>query len=343
MINSASGYECIDTTGLSSFITGDILPVRDNRGDGSSCAMKYEDLLFLQEAFHERKAVCSSDYPVDGSVQPKWRAFDTLNFDNVVYFYDSMILRSGSPNYLTEFIDPDKSLSFNFVDATETKIRDELLSRGFDFVDDQTVVSGRSLVADDVRHALWRTKRLKRTLYRFSSLGSIYECTYTHTYKGGPNDGYSYQNTGQWTGELYYTVPSVSISANSRNLRVSFSPNAVTLPRWRANASTGRASRWFFLCACTHSYRGGSPSSTTRYKLVSRTTTNGSPLNGYTMRLLTEQLASSVGFPYDSEPYDTGNDGYTLSVVDAAFVTEHEFPAEIDTLNWNWQPSSLLE
>ena len=337
MITSASGYECVDVTGFpSGTISGDILPVRDNRGDGSWRAMKYEDLLFLQEAFWERKAICDeSYYPVDKSAQPKSRILNRTNFNDAVYF-PSMIIGPNGISYNPEYIDADKSTTFNSVDVTQTSIRDVLLSLGFEFTMDAAPNSGRLLSADDVRHAFWRTKKLKRSLFRMYTLGGMYDCTYTHTYKGEPNDGYSYTDTGAWTGELYYTVPSNSIAAHSLNLRVSFTPNTVTLPRWRASASSWRASKWLYLCKATHSYRGSS-SAEIRYKLVSRTAAGSSPISN--MALFTSQLASSVGFPYDPSPYDTENDGYRLEVVDAAFITEHAFPAEIDSLNWNWQPT----
>ena len=51
MINSASGYECLNVTGLGSFITGAIMPTRQG---GAKRVLKYEDLLFLKEAWLER-------------------------------------------------------------------------------------------------------------------------------------------------------------------------------------------------------------------------------------------------------------------------------------------------
>ena len=341
MITSASGYECLNVTNpdLSGFITGDILPVRDNRGDGSWRAMKYEDLLFLQESFLERKAICDElNYPVDKSAQPKSRILDRTAFDNAVFFYDSMILNSGGSSYTAEFIDADKSTTFNSVDVTQTSIRDILLSLGFGFTMDAAPNSGRLLSADDVRHAFWRTKKLKRSLFKMYTLGGMYDCTYTFTYKGGPNDGYSNTWTGGWTGQLYYTLPSNTIASNSTNLRVSFTPRTVSLPRWRARASTGRSSKWLYLCEARHSYRDSSITPETRYKLYSFSAESGLPYSN--MPYFISMLASSVGFPYDPSPYEAGNDGYTLSVVDAAYITEHAFPAEIDTLNWNWQPST---
>ena len=339
MITSASGYECVDVTGLSGFITGEVMPKRDNNGDGSWRTMRYEDLLFLQEAYLERKAVCDETYyPVDKSAKPKSRILYRTNFNNAVYFPDGMIIGPNGVSYNPEYIDADKSTTFNSVDVTQTSIRDVLLSLGFEFTMDAAPNSGRLLSADDVRHAFWRTKKLKRSLFRMYTLGGMYDCTYTHTYKGGPNDGYSNTWTAGWTGELYYTVPSNSIATNSRNLRVSFTPRTVSLPRWRARASTGRSSKWLYLCAAKHSYRDGSIPSDTRYKLYSFSAEDGLPYSN--MPYFISMLASSVGFPYDPSPYEAGNDGYRLEVLDAAFITEHAFPAEIDSLNWNWQPST---
>lgn len=336
MITSASAYECVDVTGLSSFITGEVMPKRDNNGDGSWRAKRYEDLLFLQEAYLERRAVCDdATFPVDVSTPPKPRIINNLYFNNAVSSLGAMVLQSGMPSYRIEYIDADKSPTFNFADTNQTTIRDVLLSLGWNFTDDARTVSGRKLTADDVRHAFWRTKKLKRSLYRVP-LESIYTCTYTFSYAGGTQDGYSYSETGDWNGLLYATNMETVLLESSVNVRVSFTGKSVAQPRWMARASSGKSQRWLYLCKVTHSVRG-SVNSETKIKIVSRVMPNANPISN--MALLTSQFASACGFPYNSSPYYSQNDTYRYEVIDAAMIVEHDFPAEIDSLNWNWQPT----
>lgn len=53
MLNSASDYQYVDTSNLSRYIDGNILPVRNQNGTGRATC-KYEDYLFLLEAYNER-------------------------------------------------------------------------------------------------------------------------------------------------------------------------------------------------------------------------------------------------------------------------------------------------
>ena len=52
MLNSANDYRILDMTGLGSFVTGAIMPVRSG---AAKRALRYEDLLFLREGKRERQ------------------------------------------------------------------------------------------------------------------------------------------------------------------------------------------------------------------------------------------------------------------------------------------------
>ena len=65
MLSRAGDYEILDVTGLESFITGQIMPVRNG---GEKRILKYEDLLFLEEGNLERN---------------RWTAIDRDNITRV--------------------------------------------------------------------------------------------------------------------------------------------------------------------------------------------------------------------------------------------------------------------
>ena len=315
MITRASDYEMWDMTGLSGYITGDVLPVRAVAADGSELAMRYEDLLFLQEAFLERYEVIST---ISGRATPKTRELSPGNF-----LAPSTI---GGP----VFVDNTPSPTFNFVQTNATTIADALRTLGWSFTDAQQSISGKALGIDDVRHAFWRSKKFTRTV-RTVGLGDC--ATVTRTTTNVYSDGTVVQigtDTYAWDGELYSTaMDTIGSSANSR---FSFSMKSTTGPRWAP--AGGR--RWLYLMEATHTHRGSS--ATVVRRLVTRTGTYSS-LGDPT--LLTQQFASAVGMPWNSSPYYSANDGYAYRVLEVAQLTDHNFPAEVNSVSgWTWTPSS---
>ena len=170
MINSASDYKCVNTTGLSGFISGDILPARDNRGDGSWRAMKYEDLLFLQEAKLEREnPIYDSSFTKE---QPKGRAFSKSVFEEVADLSGLLDSNLRIGNHRCCFIDNEwsiptigyssDSISKDYVGAPSRywlMKNNKVLS--VSDIEDPTV-SGMNLKGDNIRKAFYNIKKLSR-------------------------------------------------------------------------------------------------------------------------------------------------------------------------------------
>ena len=53
MLDGSGDYDWVNVSGISD-ISGDVLPARDEAGDGSWQILDYEDYLFLLEAYYER-------------------------------------------------------------------------------------------------------------------------------------------------------------------------------------------------------------------------------------------------------------------------------------------------
>ena len=342
MITSALGYRCLNVMNpdLSRFITGDILPVRIKRNDGSWRAKKYEDMLFLREAFLERMATAyPQKYPVDASVAPYGRI---CNFQNFLYSVFNPYVNSGfdisGTTYFDHFVDPDKSTTFDFIDVDDYPIDDELRNLGWTyFTYEEGKILNNFITIED---AFWFTKRLKRGLYG-CNFSDLYTCVYTETLSGGSYDGYSTYDEGPWNGTLYKTEYDPNGIKGSENIRVSFSANSPSVfsrVRWMAPASSGRVSVWLYRCRGTHFVNGSKVDEKT--KLVSRPVVNGKPVTD--MNLFISQLASACGYPYSQTPYHSERDTYELKVLDVYLIIEHEFPAEIDSLNWNYVPNDYV-
>lgn len=335
MIDTAAQYEMVDMTGLSGYITGDVLPVRAVAADGSEAAMRYEDLLFLQEAFLERAASCDSTIAV---ASPREQMLDDYEFYPAVSSSGVPVLAQTGRGPV--FVDASKSNSFNFVTTTASTIHEALYALGYGFTNDaQPTISGYALGIDDVRTAFYRTKKFTRTLRRVP-LGDLFTATRnaSNVYSDGTKVDTD-PSTGDWDGEIYNT--GYATIAGSLNVRYSFSFKGVTAPRWTGVASGATDnvtySMWLLLMEATHSQRNGNPD--TVRKLVTRTGGNQyrtafNPVN------LASQLASACGMAYSASPHYSADDGYSYRALDVALLTTHKFPAEVNSISgWTWQPT----
>ena len=313
------------------------MPKRDNNGDGSWRAMRYEDLLFLQEAYQERYSACRGEIL---SASPKTRALDALVFKNAANVAKSYIFGQAqgfdpqrNPDY-GEFIENSKSSSFNFVETNATKIREALYGLGYNITEEQTGVSGKKLDADDVRYAFWFTKKLVKTL-RIVPIGSLYSATVTIT--AVDSEGHSSSNDPyvdpNFDGMLYWTEYATRVG--SSNYRCTFSFKSAPQPVFTPGGYSGSSCNWLYLLQARNKYKGSSWDA--RRFLVSR---NSGPrtYGAGNLTLLTSSLASASGLTYNPSPYYSENESVDFSVLEIAELTTHAFPAEIDSLNWNWQP-----
>ena len=341
MITSVSEYECVNVTNpdLSGFITGDILPVRDNRGDGSWRAMKYEDLLFLQEAMTEREWSLRNGSIVQET--PKCRFLSSMDFKNAVNrTYDKYVLNIVGGVTDGYYIDKDKSSIFDFVQTTETTIKDALAELGYDFSDPAQEIYGKFLDADDVRLAFYRTKKYVRAVHILSNAPTVTATATVTVYRHGEySNEYIESATWELSKPLYdQTVRSTSIAESSSSRRYSFTYSNLPLFRWPKE--NGQC-YWLFLVE-VDSHRLGSSHTYSRY-LVSKFA-GTTYFNSFDVSGIASTVAGLAGVPYSDSPYATpesDNIGVSIYVIDWAAIMDHDFPAEIDSLNWNWQPSTI--
>jgi hypothetical protein len=80
MLNSASDYKFVDTSGIAGLIHGNILPVTHPNSYAISPTY-YEDYLFLLEAYNERNQLNSAG---DNDVVPAPRVYYASNFTSLV-------------------------------------------------------------------------------------------------------------------------------------------------------------------------------------------------------------------------------------------------------------------
>lgn len=113
MLDSASDYQYVDVSRLGGYIDGDVLPVRSQNGAGTSVC-KYEDYLFLLEAYNER---VHADQAGTNSVSAASRtvtasSINSTRFQSVNVAWGNYINRnSGIPSGIVEAPDINSALS----------------------------------------------------------------------------------------------------------------------------------------------------------------------------------------------------------------------------------------
>lgn len=325
MINSASGYACVDVTGLSDFITGDIMPVRDIRGDGSCMALKYEDLLFLQEAYLERHDLS----PPQQKATPPGRV---LNNSIAAYF-----IGSGA-TFITQNYFVNKGIQIPSFQAGVSALGD-VLTGPVGLVAYEGITSKTRLDADYLRKMYWNVSKLSRTrtlALPGTVLGTTLVATSTQTDSGGNNT----------TSTSTQSLSSVSLLSDSiyayrymggttcRYYEYSFSGNVTPV----SASWVGTATAVFIM----HTYYRTRSGTANYYDFVSApcTVSNGSIFPSIDFAAIAQTVLAAHGISYFSGPtYEP--DIYNVDVMfsNSSIVIDHDFPAEIDSLNWNWQPS----
>ena len=56
---------------------------------------------------------------------------------------------------------------------------------------------------------------------------------------------------------------------------------------------------------------------------------------------IAQQACSMHGIFYTTTPQHITSGGGTIEVYDSVLVIDHAFPAEVNSLNWDWQPTSV--
>ena len=183
MITSASGYECLDVTGLESFIDGSIMPVREAREDGSWRCLKYEDLLFLHEAWRERLAALDGEVPSSlenpyGRMLKKEKIYAIANGICMVPNH----AQSGGWKYVTADVELPTSV-------TMVQQRNIMEALGISYVEQLTTpgVPEAKLDAEYMQNAYRNIKRYSRTAISINPVVA------------GKQEGWGHDVNNRWT------------------------------------------------------------------------------------------------------------------------------------------------
>lgn len=333
MLNDASKYECLDVTGLEGFITGGIMPKRDTNGDGSWRAMKYEDLLFLKEAYLERGAAARNG--IGEKATPPKRGLAGTAFYNAATFPSTVTpLPSTGATELhgTYYLDPEANISLQGRDAGSEDLAQALALNGLALEDGSAAISPKGrLDSDAVRKAFHRLKKYSRTFrVPTGTMGTVTRTTTYVTAEGETSSGDPVTEDFGYDGVLLYSTGYAS-RVGSSNVRCSFTYNTPEQYLWMYNVS------WMYLVKGEQTYKGGGTESKT--KLFRRVSGNGYVAKP-NLGLLLPYVASSFGFSYNPSPHYSENISTSYWMLAAGLVIDHRFPSYFGDLGWSWEPSA---
>lgn len=347
MLNSTADYKCVDVTGLEGFITGNPMPKRDNKGDGSWRAMKYEDLLFLQEAKAER--INWKEEPSSKS-NPKGRNINRNAFKDV-----AITENIGTSNPLTtdggDFISNEVDLSWasiaDYDSGTFYIVKDaETIEEVFGELSlEQLSDDGRNCDADEMRTAYYNIKNIDRTLTRAEEFFTNVVATYKKwdtDFTPDPDQTYQYGDCtmfpAYWVGSWRHTYPppesEVCVSAYEQ---VSYGIKD-PIAEWKYAEDAALV----LLMETAEIKPSGTTSKHKDVVVFPCTIEDGTisidsiNLTDVVKAVLGQHGETFIDYPPPRQIGLENNLG--VWVRDVAVVADHVFPAEIDSLNWNWQP-----
>lgn len=333
MLDDASKYECLDVTGLEGFITGSIMPKRDILGNGSSRAMRYEDLLFLKEAYLELGAAAENE--IGEKATPPGRGLNDIPFYNATAFPPSVTplpSTGATESHKAYFIDPEAAINFQGRDAGSEDLAQALANNGLSLEDDSAAESPRGrLDSDAVRKAYHRLKKYSRT-FRIPTgiMGTVTQTTTYVTEDGETSSGSSVASEFGYGGVLLYSTGYAS-RVGSSNVRCSFTYNTPEQCLWMYGTS------WMYLIKGTQTYKNGGTES--KIRLFRRVSGNGYVAKPNLANVLSA-AASSMGFDCNPTPYYSENVTTAFHLLAAGLIIDHRFPSYFGDLNWNWEPSA---
>jgi len=333
MLDDASKYECLDVTGLEGFIEGSIMPKRDLRNDGSWRAMRYEDLLFLKEAYLERGAAAQNE--IGEKATPPGRGLIGNRFWSATTFPSTVtpLPSTGADEaHGAYYLDPEADFSFQGRDAGSEDLAQALANNGLTLEDDSTAESPRGrLDSDAVRNAFHRLNRYSRTFrVPTGTMGTVTRTTTYVTEDGETSSGDPVTEDFGFNGVLLYSTGYAS-RVGSANVRCSFTYDTPTQYLWMHDVS------WMYLIRGTQTYKGGGSESKAR--LFRRVSGNGHVAKPNLANVLSA-AASSMGFGYSSSPSYSENVTTSYTLLSAGLVIDHRFPSHFGDLGWNWEPTA---
>ena len=342
MLDSASGYECLDMTGLDWAITGNIMPKRDAQKDGSWRAMKYEDLLFLKEAYQERLQASYSVVRGGGGggyfpykQEPPGRMLSLEKFTKATQVdYDCIYGHEKNGFYanIGHYIRDDISLDDVF-DVTEVLgfVDFKELKNEFPGEWERPSRTGQ-LKADDIRQAFYDLKYFRRTYwppiilsywFRYSGNGVLY-------YDDPDQEDEPYTDSGTTAGGTIYSV------SPSRYYRCTYTYINGSSPIDGTHKVLWVKDVWWAIRVYISFYMSPGDSSTTKSFLVFRPC--GKSPTSPNVSDIARWACGKVGCPYSDDPYKSESERVSVSV-SISYIVEHDFPSDFSDIEWDWEPS----
>lgn len=319
MISSASGYEWVNVTPLSGFISGDIMPVRDDREDGSWQRLKYEDLLFLMEAQLER---ANWRYAPSALVTPPGRVLKrAVTLNQGIWPSDS--------GWVNEYFDREAAMPTGIVATTQgVTIPAACGINAAPFAARPANNYQRRLAADDIRTMFYNVKLATRTVTSVTAQDLATSWTGTTVYTqsdGTQNVGTPYEG---W-GVLWDHGNATRVGSPYEVISITYKSEIATYPHASAatllvkveSALDNVTGIWYDVVALPCSVTAGA---------VAVPSLSG----------LAQQIAAVHGLNYTTAPGFITTGGGLIGIGDMALVVDHVFPAEINSLNWDWTPQS---
>lgn len=375
MLDDATDYERIDMTDFADFISGGVLPVRDNRGDGSWRALKYEDLLFLLESVHERRMAFCESYPsqdkggwpaylAQNFMPPSSRRLDVRPVQRIYRELRELAL-DASAGYVwavASFCNPDLEIptdgsvtEASSVNAAHTFGERKAACESSDApdifappLDPQSgkyiggALSDRTVLKGDVlRRCYWLVKRLTRVMYSETSI--------TDTEAGPPNFG-AYDLIGWSFGgatperqsQRVSGVP-MSIYSVSRSRDSNYTTSHVANFTWSRPRTVShlKSAAAVFVLEYSHG-------STNRWFAIPlRCAVQGDAIadvhmDRATADYMARRVLAAVGRPYVAEgsrpDHLEEQEGETVYLSGVSVICDLELPAEVNSAGWNWAP-----
>lgn len=314
MISSASGYKWVNVTPLSGFITGDIMPVRDNRGDGSWQRLKYEDLLFLMEAQLER---ANWRYAPSASVTPPGRGLRrTVTLNQGIW--------PASSGWVLDYLNRDAAMPTGLVSTTASASIPAACGIGAaPFAARPANGNPLKLAADELRTMFYNVKLATRTVTSVTAQDLATSWMGTTVYTKSDGSSSSGDPVSSW-GELWSHVNATRVGSPYDVISITYKPHIATYPHASAatllvKVSSVGAETWLDVVALPCSVTNGAV---------------GVPSLGG----IAAQTAAAHGLNYTTAPGYITTGGGSIGISGMALVVDHTFPAEINSINWSWTP-----
>lgn len=328
MLDSANKYRCLDMTGLESFVTGGIMPVRDLRKDGSWRALKYEDMLFLAEAKRERqhwKALPAERYSPPGRILNDLHAKNAWIHENISGEYINPHTSDGKVYISRESVLPQGLVS-------AATIGDAITGKEITFEESGAGATWRSkLGAEEIRKAYRNVKKMGRTIWSVG-LGDIVESV-TETGIYVRSDGSQSTPTQRTYTPAYYAQ--LYAKSHSGYYGTSWTFSSLS---YKAQVAAYPFAKEAWLLLRFETDRWSTPTSTYGEVAAFKCAVNDGVISAPGLDLLSyaSDLCGMHGIEYANSPTYSENATGMINLVDAALVVDHEFPAEIDSVEgWN--------